>query len=268
MSHQSYGVTEQSSGQHELHESLEEIKRYGYTILDSRLSEARLDLIEKKIERCLATYEERHTLAFLESIDEHNTIRAPFLLDPVFLEICFNERLMDLISLVMGDNFIVNQQNVVINPSRERYSQSLWHRDLPYQHFTSSRPLAINALFCINDFTLSNGCTRLLPSSHLFESFPSERFIEKNQRPVEAVRGSFLVLDSMTYHSGSQNNSEADRIGVNNVFSIPLIKRQIEISEKDFYYDISRLNKSNFQKLVSFPTPKSVSAFLDQRVAR
>ena len=39
------------------------------------------------------------------------------------------------------------------------HHQSAFHRDLPYQHFTSSRPIAINALFCADEFTNENGAT-------------------------------------------------------------------------------------------------------------
>jgi len=86
---------------------------------------------------------------------------------------------------------VLNQQNGVINPPHsERYNQGAWHRDLPYQHFVSSRPLAINALFCLDQFTIENGATKVLPASHRQEAFPSDDFVQSQATPVTAPAGS------------------------------------------------------------------------------
>ena len=265
MQNESYGVTEKTINQSEFLNHKEELQREGYTIIHSGISNEDLDIIQNKVLECKDLYDKKYEANFLESIDESNTVRAPFLLDPIFLDICLNNRLLEFITLVMGDNFILNQQNVIINPSGNKYNQIYWHRDLPYQHFTSSRPLAINALFCLNDFTIENGCTKVLPGSHLFESFPSDNCINSTQRKIESLRGNYLVLDSMVYHAGSQNTSKFNRVGINNVFSIPLIKRQIEVREKDFDYKLSEYKKLHKEKLLNFLTPQSVTEFLNER---
>jgi ectoine hydroxylase-related dioxygenase (phytanoyl-CoA dioxygenase family) len=125
---------------------------------------------------------------------------------------------------------VLNQQNGVINPPHaDRYNQGAWHRDLPYQHFVSSRPLAINALFCLDPFTIENGATKVLPASHRQEAFPSDRFIETEATTIAAPAGSFIVLDCMMYHSGGVNTTDRPRRGVNHVYSIPLLRQQIDL---------------------------------------
>ena len=94
----------------------------------------------------------------LQSLNEHNGIRAPFLIDKtgIFVKLVTNDKLLQLVSKLIKGSFYLNQQNGIINPAGNTYNQGMWHRDLPYQHFTSSSPLGINALYCVDDFTIEN----------------------------------------------------------------------------------------------------------------
>ncbi|WP_457831307.1 phytanoyl-CoA dioxygenase family protein, partial [Staphylococcus aureus] len=77
-----------------------------------------------------------------------------------------------------------------------------WPRDLPYQHYVSSTPLAVNALFCVDDFTLDNGSTFVIPATHKEINYPSESFVERNAVQVTAKAGQYILLDCMLFHSG------------------------------------------------------------------
>ena len=123
------------------------------------------------------------------------------------------------------------QQNGVINTPQQRHSQVAYHRDLPYQHFVSSRPLAISALFCIDAFRVENGATTVLPASHRVEAFPSDGVAEQLDTPVTAEAGSFILFDSMLFHRAGVNRSDRPRRAVNQVFTVPLIAQQISLPE-------------------------------------
>ena len=108
----------------------------------------------------------RYGAATLQAIDEHNTIRCMLADDSAFLDLALNPQILNIAERMLGPGFILNQQNGIINPGDgASYNQASYHRDLPYQHFTSSRPLALNALFCIDDFALDNGATLVVPAS-------------------------------------------------------------------------------------------------------
>jgi ectoine hydroxylase-related dioxygenase (phytanoyl-CoA dioxygenase family) len=96
-------------------------------------------------------------------------------------------------------------------PQAGNLTASLRFIAIPYQHFVSSRPLAINALFCLDDFTSENGATNILPASHRHEPFPSASFIAREARQIFAPAGSFLVLDAMTLHCGGSQSSQKQR---------------------------------------------------------
>lgn len=226
----SYGILKRWEASSHIAEVAEQIRNLGYATLDSGYSPTELDGIAEAFEAVKASYFLRYGASNLKGINEHNTIRAPLLHGgPTFLKLATNQNLKDLLLDLIPGKFVLNQQNGVTNPAGEPYNQGAWHRDLPYQHFVSSKPLAINALFCVDDFSTENGATFVLPASHKSEDFPSPQYIKRNAMQIVAPRGSFIVLDCMLFHAGGFNGSSKDRRGINHVFTIPYFKQQINL---------------------------------------
>jgi ectoine hydroxylase-related dioxygenase (phytanoyl-CoA dioxygenase family) len=69
----------------------------------------------------------------------------------------------------------------------------------------------------------------LLRYSHKTEPFPSEEFVRQHDQSIIAAAGSAIVLDSMMYHRGGHNRSSGVRRGINNIYTLPLIKQQISL---------------------------------------
>jgi ectoine hydroxylase-related dioxygenase (phytanoyl-CoA dioxygenase family) len=227
---QSYGVLEQSRADDALSSAAEEIACLGYSVIDSGYPAQEVDDLKRIFEDTHRRYLDLHGASALAEIDEHNGIRLPLALNARFIELAANERVLRLVETLIRNTFILNQQNGVINPANgTRYNQDAWHRDLPYQHFVSSRPLAVNALYCVDDFTAENGATFVVPASHKHESFPSAAFIDKHARQISAPAGSFIVLDCMVYHRGGENRTSTARRGVNHVYTSAFIRQQIDI---------------------------------------
>lgn len=226
-----YGVKEEGSARDEIDICAEELRLLGFTTLHSGLDSQALDRLADAFEQAAARYQAEAVArnVDLKAIGEHDTLRVLPAMAPAFWDVVFNDRLHKLISNLLGDYYILNQVNGLINRANSAYTQSAYHRDLPYQHFVSSRPLAINALFALDDFTLTNGATRVIPASHKMEIFPSEETVKRNERQVEVPRGTFIVLDCMVYHAGSSNRSTGDRRAVNHVFTIPMLRQQVHL---------------------------------------
>ncbi|MGY4596904.1 ectoine hydroxylase-related dioxygenase (phytanoyl-CoA dioxygenase family) [Bradyrhizobium sp. GM22.5] len=163
-----YGISEQVQSTNEVERTCESIRQLGYGVIDGGYGRERLAALADAFDRAHESHASRHGgVDVLRSIDEHNTIRLPLAYDPVFLELATNSRILDICSRLISGYSVLNQQNGIVNPPNGKsYNQGAWHRDLPYQHFVSSRPLAINALFCLDAFTLENGATMVLPASH------------------------------------------------------------------------------------------------------
>jgi ectoine hydroxylase-related dioxygenase (phytanoyl-CoA dioxygenase family) len=226
----SYGVLQQNLSQNIFDEAAEQVRNIGFAVIDSGYSESELlqfsDEFNATRKRYVDTYGEQE----LKSINEYNTIRSPLTHSgDAFLKLALNENLMSALKKLIQGKFILNQQNGIINPPKETYNQAAWHRDLPYQHFVSTKPLAINALFCVDNFTIENGATFVIPASHKSEAFPSENYIKRNAIQVQAKAGSFILLDCMIFHAGGYNTTSSSRRAVNHVYNIPYFKQQINI---------------------------------------
>lgn len=225
-----YGILDNFRTTTSTNPAVEQLRTIGYAVIDSGKTQSEINDIAERFARVSENYVREYGSAVLESINEIDTIRALFTQgDEVFLQLAMNPTLMSVVKAVIVGKFILNQQNGIINPPRKQYSQSAWHRDLPYQHFVSSRPLALNALYCIDDFTTANGGTFVLPASHKTEQFPSEDYIRHNAIQIEAKAGSFIVLDCMLYHCGGYNNTSSSRRAINHLFTVPYIKQQINL---------------------------------------
>lgn len=263
-----YGVIHQTTSADEVERVAEAIRTFGYAVLDSGLSPAEINSIRARFdaarEKSAAEYGEER----LKAIGEHNTIRCPLAIDPIFLDLAMNKRVLALAKNLMRTGVMLNQQNGIINPgSGGSYSQSLYHRDLPYQHFVSSRPLALNALYCVDDFTSENGSTLVVPATHKEEAFPSDDLIRAHEKTVTAPAGSFIVLDCMVYHRGGENRSGRDRRAVNHVYTIGLMRQQLDLPA---YLGDGFTDDPETRALLgfNFGAPRSPAEYYEQREGR
>lgn len=263
----SYGVRERFDTENDIIlQSVEEITNLGYSVINSGYTSSQIEEIAKCFDDTHEKYVDIYGKVFLEKRDELNTIRLPLAYEKVFFDVAFNPILLALAKFLIRGKFYLNQQNGIINPPKSYYNQGSFHRDLPYQHFTSSRPLAINALYCVDNFTNSNGGTIVIPSSHKLEQFPSDNFIENHASSIEAPAGSLIILDCMVFHKGGWNDTEKRRRAINNVYSIPLLKQQINIA--DALHSSSHLKLNHEQRDIlgfNHTTASSIDDYLKSR---
>ncbi len=226
----SYGVTLQQTNTTATDLYLEELRIKGFTIVPGILDESLLQIAREKLDDVYAMQASAFGAERLAAIHEKDLVRIPLKYDDFFLhQVAANEQLIAIIKLVLGEYFILHLQNGIINRPNEAHHQGSWHRDLPYQNFTISHPLAVGALFCIDDFTTDNGCTQVVPFTHKCETIPSKEYIMANKLPVEASAGSVILFDSMLFHQAGYNSSSGIRRGINNVYVAPILKQQIDI---------------------------------------
>lgn len=225
-----YGIVEREADADETSRHAERIRVVGYTVLHGRWTPAELTDLGDRLDRVLAAQSaEFGGTERMAAIGETFTARCPLLYDDVFLRLVSFPPLLALCRALLGHYIVLMQQNGVINPPGQSHTQAAYHRDLPYQHFVSSRPLAVSALFCIDPFRRETGATTVLPGSHRIEAFPSPSVAETLDTSIEADAGSFIVFDSMLFHRSGTNTSTGPRRAVNQVFSVPIIAQQIAL---------------------------------------
>ncbi len=263
-----YGVLQRTAEGSVIDAVVEQVRNLGYAVLDSGYDSTELISLSVEFDAMHSRYLESYGVERLCAIDENNTIRAPLSQGSgVFLDMVFNKNLLSVLKKLIDGKFILNQQNGIINPPQQTYNQASWHRDLPYQHFLSTTPLAINALFCIDDFTIENGATFVLPASHKSAPFPSAAYVKRNALQVVAKAGSFILLDCMMFHAGGFNMTNARRRAVNHLYNIPFLKQQIVIPR---HIDQHKLSPEQRQ-ILDFDSPdghESTESYLKFRFDR
>jgi len=262
-----YGIVERSVADDAIARAAERIRLIGYTVLPSGLSAEQVADLGTRLERVMDRQVQEFGGDRMAAIGDSLTARCPLVYDEAFVSLAAHSDVLALCRALLGDYIILMQQNGVINPSGERHTQVAYHRDLPYQHFVSSRPLAVSALFCIEPFRQETGATTVIPGSHRMEAFPSDQVAADLDTAVTAEPGSFIVFDSMVFHRAGENRSGRPRRAVNNVFSTPIIAQQISLPDalEGKYADDPAL-----AKLFGYDVApaRSVAAWRERRLAR
>jgi ectoine hydroxylase-related dioxygenase (phytanoyl-CoA dioxygenase family) len=225
-----HAVREIHENQDEAAAYAEEIRNLGYTVVASGLPAAELQLIRQKIDDIYeAQVRELGGEDVLKRINDADLVRCIIGYDDYFLTLATHPTIMAVTRQLLGENFILMSQNAIINRPVDAHYQFSWHRDLNYQHYVSSRPLAVSALYAIDDFTAETGGTWLIPASHKAEPFPSAAYVRRHARQISAPAGAILLFDAMVYHRAGVNRSKGLRRSVNHIYTVPMIQQQISL---------------------------------------
>ena len=234
-----YGEIEQIKSSSMVDLYAEEISTNGFTIIENVLSSKELEKYRKKIDKVYNKQEKEFGLENLIKLNEKDMCRMPLKYDDYFIKIATKKIVLDIVEKILGKFYILNLQNAIINKPNEEHHQSSWHRDLPYQNWTISKPLSINALYCIDDFSVKTGGTIVVPYTHNLEILPSDKYIDRHAVTATAKAGSVIVFDSMLFHKAGYNSSDIIRRAVNHQYQIPLLKQ---------FYDFPKALKGKFSE--------------------
>ena len=172
----------------------------------------------------------------LIQVGEHGSYRALFCKDSYFIDFVIgNATIRSVLDEALDEEYHIYSQ-LLIDSCIDKYGAQVlatnWHREIFYQHFTTSRPIAMQVIVYLDDMADPGcGALRVLPSSHLFERFPDSSFIERNYTTLNGPKGSVVILNSMCYHSASLVDPGLQKRIFTTVFSRPFIKQQFNYPE-------------------------------------
>lgn len=199
-----------------------EIEEQGYTVIEEALDPKFHKELTGAVTRIEKIAEEQNYGVTNGLKGHYDTVRVKNLLnrDPIFQEAATYPLVLELVDRFLGPQPLLNAAATLsLKPgSRE---QSLHcddiHTTLPRPH----RPLILNAIWALSDFTAANGATRFAPGSHRWPEPPSPSIAEGMRNPnpypceqAEMKAGSILVFDGALWHGGSANRSDERRIGL------------------------------------------------------
>lgn len=227
----SYGVLQQATvPQDRLARAVEEVIYRGFAVVSEAIPDDIVASLNRRLDNVYATQcEEVGGEAALLELSDADIVRCPLAYDPEFLALAQHPTIIEAAKMLVGSNIVLLMQNGVINRPDRVQAQTRWHRDLNYQHWVCSQPLAMGALVCLEDFNEETGGTLFIPGSHKFPQMPSEDLVKASEEIVTAPKGSILLFDAMAFHRAGLNRSQRIRRAINHVIGAPILNQQIDI---------------------------------------
>ncbi|NQD38059.1 hypothetical protein HPT27_13585 [Permianibacter sp. IMCC34836] len=144
----------------------------------------------------------------------------------VFLEtLSFLSRL-DWLTHYLRSKLVINSYGGFDNRrDRKLYVRNI-HRDIRF--FSTERPLMLNLLVMIDDFTIHNGATHLLPGSHRQEQQPDDALFYARAERAVGRSGDLLVFDSRLWHAAGHNETDGSRRALTITLTSPFFKPQFD----------------------------------------
>jgi ectoine hydroxylase-related dioxygenase (phytanoyl-CoA dioxygenase family) len=213
--------------QGKLDEVFEDLAFRGYSVVENVLGEEECRVWSDKLDRLNRLQVERYGAQRLDQLGESGTIRGPIHDDADFLTLVRHPVIWPVVERVIGPTAILHLQNGIVVESNREHHQSAFHRDFA-KDIVSEKPLSMNALFAIDDFTAQSGGTWWVPHTHRISAFPSLRYLEANAVQIDVRAGSVVFFDSLLVHRAGENRSSSSRRSINHQYTRPFIKQQMD----------------------------------------
>lgn len=145
--------------------------------------------------------------------------------DPVFCHLAELPLVLEIVQNTLGWPALLS--SMAANITGPGGSSMVIHADqgiIP-EPWGWDRPMVLNIGFCIDDFTIENGATRVAFGSHHLDRNPRAGE-PMDLISVEVPAGSAVVLDGRTWHTSGENYSTARRAGIFSVYAMPIFMPQ------------------------------------------
>jgi ectoine hydroxylase-related dioxygenase (phytanoyl-CoA dioxygenase family) len=157
------------------------------------------------------------------------------------------------------ESFILNSFTALSNiPGEDKVFHKKIHRDI--RGFSSDIPLLLNMLVMLDDFTIENGATLVLPGSHLNAEAPTEHEFKLKAVPITGSAGDIVIWNSNLFHASGINTTQQVRRALPITFSLPYYKQLLDYP-RAIGYDKYDSFEDSMKRLLGYESriPESVS---------
>jgi ectoine hydroxylase-related dioxygenase (phytanoyl-CoA dioxygenase family) len=203
--------------------AVKSIKENGYVLLENILSGKECELYKSLLDRDYKKYSVHYagSSPTEHSLNDKSCERIVYNLhnkDIRYFDLCCHPSVLPIIKEMLqeGSYQKSEQFNLLCFDARDPNSNTevqQLHSDsnLPGQ---GSYPLIMIALFMLDDFTVENGATRILPLSHLRSDYPENKRKYDAEKSIEAGKGSVLIFNGALWHGGGKKTINSSRWAV------------------------------------------------------
>tara|TARA_R110002072_G_scaffold53573_2_gene141311 strand:- start:70 stop:894 length:825 start_codon:yes stop_codon:yes gene_type:complete len=178
--------------------------------------------------------------------------------DYKFYDLLRHEYIEELLKYKLNDRLYRNQvdddPNYILQMFTARGSGKTlldMHSDMRTKTCNYNSTLGVTVLWYLGDTNVHNGCTYLVPGSHLINLTDGEPYITdrsfKNTLPLEASAGDVLMFDQALWHGAHPNLGDDVSWRIQTAYNRWWIKPSFDIPNSvpnDFYKKLSNKEKS------------------------
>jgi hypothetical protein len=132
---------------------------------------------------------------------------------PIFARLLEDPLLLRLARSVLGDDCVLSDMS--LNSIGPHTDNGAWHVDVPLGQLPEPLPeipLTLQCIWMVDDFTLENGATRVVPRSHRSLKKPKWKRGEiEDEVAVTGPAGSMAIWYSSLWHKPGQNVTDTPR---------------------------------------------------------
>jgi ectoine hydroxylase-related dioxygenase (phytanoyl-CoA dioxygenase family) len=210
-------------------ENIIELKKQGYTIIRNLVEEDLLDLLRNALDK--AFIEHRQTqLSNNNDIKTNGVALHVLLSNPIFINFLEELELKNFFTFLSETFFnskcIINSFSGLNNLPNQPNFSAVVHRDLRF--YSGDVPIMLNCLLMVDDFTIENGGTYLLPYSHLKEEKPSDEEFFKNAIQAVGKKGDMIIFNANVWHSSAPNTTQDNRRAIPITVSKSFMKQLLD----------------------------------------
>ncbi len=187
-----------------------QLDEQGYLVLPGLMSGVLLETLRSRIGELFA---EEGAAAGAEFKQEPGARRLANLVNKgrVFEEVILTPEVLDAMAHVLGPKFKLSSLNV---RSADPYGEcgQPWHADSG-AIADEAGYWVCNSVWMLDDFTLENGATRMVPGSHRWRRVPPPDWYAPHPREqlVTGKAGTVVVMNAHLWHGGTANRTPAPR---------------------------------------------------------
>jgi len=210
-------------------ENIIELKSQGYTIVRNLIDENWLDLLKDNLDD--AFIEHRKTQLNNNNDIQTNGVALHVLLsNPSFIDFLGELHRKNFFKFLSESFFnskcIINSFSGLDNLPNQPNFSAIVHRDLRF--YSGDFPIMLNCLLMVDDFTIENGGTYLLPYSHLEERKPSDEEFFQNAIQAVGKKGDMLIFNANVWHSSAPNITQDHRRAIPITVSKSFMKQLLD----------------------------------------
>jgi ectoine hydroxylase-related dioxygenase (phytanoyl-CoA dioxygenase family) len=215
-----------------------DLAAFGCCLLADALAPAQLAATRSRLIE-VAAKERADGTALLEHDGANQRVWQLLNRGPEFVELACNPLVLDIMNSLLGrppwgmdalDDGLpqILLSNIAANIAGPGGLPMALHADQVHipLHCWGEAPLMANVLWMLDDFTETNGATRVVPGSHTRHALPGPD-AEDEAVPVEGPAGTALVFEGRLWHgTGGNTTSDVQRRGILAYYCSPWMRQQ------------------------------------------